>query len=718
MTTPTPIIPTDSSGFFAYGHVYGRFREMVEDAVADIDPYPQEKNLVGTVGFRPVFNSPATGGAIRVPDSPRSRAVILREAFYTVKNGVLVDNEGREGVWLATAAGDQPIFWNVGVSLRGDDGTQVLSLSLTLGTDTWVAGETEVWVNLPDLAQTQPGTPTDVALKAAQLSAATAEAAAQEATTAAKVITDNAVALEQALPALQNLKATAQAVAVSQETITQAAAAVNKDRVTVELTRTQIDTIKAALEEVYNQSQAGMALPPRLTETALNATYVPQTELPNLATQEDIAPIAKAEANVAAQVKMAMPTIFTPPPELGLTRLNVPLRAERLPNGRLVTNIDVEDHHIRGGGPTVYVDPVNGVDSITGGRNGQTWETAFKTPNYATRANSSSASEIIVRGGVYPRAAIPSYTGRNNVVIRAEEGTRPIFMCCDVFTSWTLESGNVWKVARSTTIDVMDRGTPDPDGSPARLNKVGSVAEVIDTPGTWYTDNASVWVHLLDGRQADNLVALSMNVATAGPDSNAAGAVSFYFEGIEYWGGRGVNMTVPANATDSRILAKNCAFRFAGATNGISVWGFELAIFDNCVASLAAWDGFNYTENKGRTVQALEINCQGSLNGTSGPGSHNGSTSHQASRVARIGGAYYSNQGANLADVNQSRAWVVGARMGDARDNLRDYYGVNSWLEQCMSTSPIGVSLDALEPSAVVRTRDCVVLGSDAGTPY
>lgn len=39
--------------------------------------------------------------------------------------------------------------------------------------------------------------------------------------------------------------------------------------------RLHVDNVRALLDETYDQSQAGMALPPRLTETALNNTYGP-----------------------------------------------------------------------------------------------------------------------------------------------------------------------------------------------------------------------------------------------------------------------------------------------------------------------------------------------------------------------------------------------------------------------------------------------------------
>lgn len=260
-----PIIPTDPTGFFAYGHVYGRFREMVEDVIGDLDPLPQEKDLTGTVVFRPVFQGSGAAGAVRVPDVPRSRVVVIREVVYQVKAGVLVDDENREGVWLAIEAGDQALYWDVGVSLRGSDGQQIFSRSYTLGPDVWEEAVDEWWVNLPDLIQSQPGTPTDTALKAAQLSAAYAAQYAEEAAAAAQVLVDNATVLTEALPALQGIEATAAEVAASRETITQAAVA-------VAITR-------EALEEVYAESEAGAALPPRLSETELAARFASQADL-------------------------------------------------------------------------------------------------------------------------------------------------------------------------------------------------------------------------------------------------------------------------------------------------------------------------------------------------------------------------------------------------------------------------------------------------------
>ncbi|WP_440221164.1 hypothetical protein [Dietzia sp. MNB45] len=43
--------------------------------------------------------------------------------------------------------------------------------------------------------------------------------------------------------------------------------------------RSHVDQVRALLDETYDESQAGMALPPRLTETALSATYGPSVTM-------------------------------------------------------------------------------------------------------------------------------------------------------------------------------------------------------------------------------------------------------------------------------------------------------------------------------------------------------------------------------------------------------------------------------------------------------
>ena len=43
--------------------------------------------------------------------------------------------------------------------------------------------------------------------------------------------------------------------------------------------RSHVDQVRALLDETYDESQAGMALPPRLTETALSATYALATQV-------------------------------------------------------------------------------------------------------------------------------------------------------------------------------------------------------------------------------------------------------------------------------------------------------------------------------------------------------------------------------------------------------------------------------------------------------
>src|SRR5690606_7463723 len=59
----------------------------------------------------------------------------------------------------------------------------------------------------------------------------------------------------------------------------QAATQADQHRQAVAADRSHVEQTRDLLDEAYDQSQAGMALPPRLTETALNNTYAGKAEV-------------------------------------------------------------------------------------------------------------------------------------------------------------------------------------------------------------------------------------------------------------------------------------------------------------------------------------------------------------------------------------------------------------------------------------------------------
>lgn len=147
-----PPNPDATADGIQYGHLYAMFTEGAEDGSVDLDPYPNENWLTGTVTLRPSFDGRATNAALRVPGTPRSRAMVIDEVPYDVIASRLVDRQGREGVWLIIQVGDIPIHWQATVILRDKTNKVILQTAYILTGDSWVTEPNGQRVaNLPDL---------------------------------------------------------------------------------------------------------------------------------------------------------------------------------------------------------------------------------------------------------------------------------------------------------------------------------------------------------------------------------------------------------------------------------------------------------------------------------------------------------------------------------------------------------------------------------------
>lgn len=150
MTQPAPN-PHESNGI-EYGHVFAQFTEGTADTSLDLDPYPDERPVTGSVSFRPKFSGQAAVATLRVPGTPRSRGLVVTEVEYKIVNSRLVDLQDREGVWLIFRVGDIPVHWQATVVLRDRSNRVVLQTAYLLGDESWVAElDGTRTVNLPDL---------------------------------------------------------------------------------------------------------------------------------------------------------------------------------------------------------------------------------------------------------------------------------------------------------------------------------------------------------------------------------------------------------------------------------------------------------------------------------------------------------------------------------------------------------------------------------------
>lgn len=408
---------------------------------------------------------------------------------------------------------------------------------------------------------------------------------------------------------------------------------------------------------------------------------------------------------VAPLIAQQVPKIAEIPGGVGVT---IPLDIIRTRDGYL-TNINPRRRHTPATGPTYYVDPVNGSD----GNDGLTESTALKTLFYASQKEGNAWAEIVItESGTFDRAG-GVFLVKKGGTVRTLPGVKATVICGDRLTTWA-EAGGAYTAPIATCNGVFDAGWTDPHGDPTPLRGVASVAEVQATRGTYHYASGVVTVHLPDDRAPDGDVYVGRTVSGTGWHASAVGNdASAYLEGIEWWGGTTAgNFT--ARGDNWRLYAKNCGWHGAGSGNGLAAWGLSEVILDGCTANHNRLDGFNYTDNAGRSGQFIEINCEARNNGIDG-GSNNGSTSHDNYRGLRVAGNYYGNQGANVADVGNTRTYNVGCAAGGSTSYRQDFY-VNAtsqmWVDGCLSTSES--SLTAID-TATIYTRETATAGSVTG---
>lgn len=316
--------------------------------------------------------------------------------------------------------------------------------------------------------------------------------------------------------------------------------------------------------------------------------------------------------------------------------------------------------------------------------------------------------KIIVEGGVYQRA----YTLKNPPVA-------DLSIICPtgdaVFASWENLSWsktggytNVYEAARSSVYDVRDSSVPDAYSLYTQYTKVASVAAVDAQPGSWYTDDVTVYVHRLASAVVDNDIKCLMSIKT-GVSEN----VSVYFEGITFAGGSKVVQLVGDTDKRVRIGMKNCKVYYSDDDNVELLGNVEYNI-ENCEYAGARLDGLNTHSYLGYDVTGTETNCLGYANGWPGESeTQNGSSLHDNCRGIRIGCEYYGNLGPNCPDVNNAKSYNFDCYAHDsaAVSNNADWYTDSAmWLDSCR-----GTNFDDDSGAGTFYTYNTTVAGS---TPF
>lgn len=262
--------------------------------------------------------------------------------------------------------------------------------------------------------------------------------------------------------------------------------------------------------------------------------------------------------------------------------------------------------------------------------------------------------------------------------------------------TWTAD-GNAYKCTRSNVLKVADITQSDVNGDYTFLTLVADSDTCKATPGSWYTDNVTVWVRTIDSRLPTYTVrCFFSNVALAGKCTTAS--VTLYMENIDFEGGVSGSVFSLSGASQTDYL-NNCTFKYASPNgNGLLINNSITAYLKDCIASANTLDGFNYTSGAGGSPSVCEINCTGRNNGTAGDVSDNGSTCHAATKMVRIMGNYYSCVGRCVHDVGTGQSWLLGSysRLSAASPQLANFgcgTGVldtrTMWLDCCRSSGSV-----------------------------
>lgn len=158
---------------------------------------------------------------------------------------------------------------------------------------------------------------------------------------------------------------------------------------------------------------------------------------------------------------------------------------------------------------------------------------------------------------------------------------------------------------------------------------------------------------------------------TAGPRFNFGSR--YLVENLEIWGGDlGMMLNgVPGSFGAMFAAFVNCDFAFS-YTNGVSMYNaVGGAYFKQCRAYLNRSDGFNgHDEGASYRCVWIEDHCTALANGFNATTNNNqGSTNHEHGISIRIGGFYGYGRGQAIADVGDSRNFILGSTLMGSRSS-------------------------------------------------
>ncbi|MFG1370683.1 hypothetical protein V5F32_00740 [Xanthobacter oligotrophicus] len=371
-------------------------------------------------------------------------------------------------------------------------------------------------------------------------------------------------------------------------------------------------------------------------------------------------------------------------------------------------------------GPQIYMS-LTGSDSTGAGTSGSPYATPSKAITVANAGGQPAT--VWVPGNLYQRNANGGWLG-------AVMPTVPIcFMAyggivqmgsIDNYT-WTVNGtySNVHQTARSNAASVYDPSQRDRFGNAVMYRQVTSLARCAAIPGSWYTDNVTVYVNPFDDTAVTNYNASIYIKGDTWDFAFGANPQHLFFDAadeISSWDMRGCRIRVRGSAygaAPKTVAMRRVSCRYGGFSTtdywnafGTDNW-WGLVWFEECYGARAAVDCFNFHNTLAtKPLFAVTLNCTGRDPGVFGAissGSNNGWTSHENVIGLDVAGDYEYCQGRTLATIGTTKTVAHGSRFAKDRG---DFYlpggvGTNQPTEVAtLDTAQIWLSECELSPDA------------------
>ena len=381
-----------------------------------------------------------------------------------------------------------------------------------------------------------------------------------------------------------------------------------------------------------------------------------------------------------------------PPNEF--TWIDAPINIYRNGLGDLSTDLDVSKFQHNKNGKIYYVNLNTGNDN----NDGLTVETPLKSVHVARTKPDVEIIEI--SEGFYDdmyafNSDSTGVAGYKNLTLRAKEGDN-VILSTRRKLSWTKTDGKnyVYQSNRTRVGSVWDSLNLDKNGDYSKLNRVSSIEECDLKENTYYYDDATIYIHPLKNRVADDNIVVFLSLT----NFKNLGNYTVFARNIKFYGGGGDNTKGAChieNIEDNSnplFVAENCEFKYTdNGSGGLAILGAD-SILKSCIASCNFADGFNYHRGWGRIAKAIEVDCIGRSNGIGrGTNTDNGSTMHDGGKIIRVNCEYYENEGPNCHDVTEgSESWNIGVNSHnsnatlEARNSNYNIEGGKMWLDGCV----------------------------------